>query len=116
MSDNIGALVVPEPGTDMVFAGLSVKVIETDTAGPYWRTRIQYWANGSREWVPTDGLRSPGKGIAFSRFQLEEWAGYPLTDEQVDRLADSIPKSSIPDAINEIAFAITGGGPDEDND
>ena len=54
-----GRLVLPpEPGTDVVFAGLKARVVETDTAGPYWRTRIQYWANGLYEWVPTDGLKS----------------------------------------------------------
>lgn len=63
MSNNIGALVVPEPGTDMVFAGLRVKVVETDTAGPYWRTRVQYWATGTYEWVPTDGLKSPAHNV-----------------------------------------------------
>ena len=58
MSDNPGALIVPEPGTTVVFAGLRAKVFGTDTSGPYPRTRIQYWANGLYEWVPTDGLKS----------------------------------------------------------
>lgn len=58
----------------------------------------------------------PGKGITITRDRLEEWAGYPLTDEHVDRLADAIPRSSVPEAINEIAFAITGGRPELDGD
>lgn len=108
-----GRLVLPpEPGSDVVFAGLSATAMETSTAGPYPVTRIRYQATGQTEVVPTDGLREPGKGITLSRFQLEEWAGYPLTDEHVDRLAAAIPKSSIPDAINEVAFAITLGRPE----
>lgn len=106
----------PEPGSDVVFAGLNATAGETTTTGPYPRTRIRYHATGQHEWVPTDALRPPGKGVTLSRFQLEEWAGYPLTDEQVDRLAAAFPKSSIPEAVNEIAFAITGGRPELNGD
>jgi len=111
-----GDVAIPERGGEVVFAGLSATVIGTDVSGPYLRTRIRYQATGQQEWVPTDGLRPPGKGITLTRGQLEEWAGRPLTDDQLDRLASSIPKSSIPDAINEIAFAITGGRPELNGD
>ncbi len=41
--------------------------------------------------------------VQITRDQLESWAGRELTDEEVDRLDDCIPNSSIPEAIGEIA-------------
>lgn len=38
----------------------------------------------------------------ISREQAEEWAGRKLSDEEVERLSDAIPFSSIPDAIDTI--------------
>lgn len=35
----------------------------------------------------------------ISRYQAELWAGRPLTDDELERLAEGIPFSSIPDAI-----------------
>ena len=116
MSSDGKPILPPEPGSGVVFAGLSATAGETSRLGPYPVTRIMYQATGQLEWVPTDALKSPGRGIMLTRFQLEEWAGYPLTDDQVDRLASAIPKSSIPEAINEIAFAITGGRPELNGD
>lgn len=34
--------------------------------------------------------------------QLESWAGRPLTDDDIDRLGEAIPHSSIPEAISTI--------------
>lgn len=42
------------------------------------------------------------KTITLTRSQLETWAGRPLSDDDLDRLALAIVHSSIPDAINEI--------------
>lgn len=47
-------------------------------------------------------------GITLTRHQLEAWAGRTLTDDEVGRLDDAIPNSSIPDAVAEISFGITG--------
>ncbi len=46
---------------------------------------------------------APRDGIYVSRDRLEEYAGQPLTDEQVRRIADAVPHSSIPEAIATIA-------------
>lgn len=70
---------VPEPGTNVVFAGLSAKVMETDTSGPYPRTRIQYWATGQREWVPTDGLKSRKYDVRVH--SSDDMCGLPELDE-----------------------------------
>lgn len=52
-----------------------------------------------------------GKDAALvTREQAEHMAGSALTDEQWDRLVDSAPHSSIPDAISTIADSIRGDG------
>lgn len=38
----------------------------------------------------------------ITREQLESWAGRPLSEDDLDRLDDAIPNSSIPEAIGEI--------------
>ncbi|MEB3023056.1 MULTISPECIES: hypothetical protein [Mycolicibacter] len=41
--------------------------------------------------------------MLISRKQADAWAGGPpLTDEEYEQLAEAIPNSSIPDAINTI--------------
>jgi hypothetical protein len=45
--------------------------------------------------------------VTITRDQLEAWAGRSLTDEMVDAIDDCIPNSTIPDAIGEIAAAVT---------
>lgn len=42
-------------------------------------------------------------GVVITRHQLEAWAGHGLSDEQVQRVSDAIPHSSVPDAIGQIA-------------
>ena len=49
-------------------------------------------------------------GVHLTREQLEDWAG-PLTDDQVERLDECIPNSSIPEAIGDIV----GGMKDNDD-
>lgn len=44
----------------------------------------------------------PRRGITLTREQLEEWSGRRLTDDEIDRLEDAIPNSSIPQAIDAI--------------
>jgi hypothetical protein len=53
------------------------------------------------------------KSITLTRSQLEEWAGRPLSGDDLDRLASAIVNSSIPDAINEIVAGFDDG---EDSD
>ena len=43
------------------------------------------------------------QGISLSRDQLEAWARRPLSDDEVAAIDESIPNSSIPDAIDTIA-------------
>lgn len=38
--------------------------------------------------------------------QLESWAGRPLNENDLDRLDDAIPNSSIPEAIGEIVAGV----------
>jgi len=55
-------------------------------------------------WAVFEGCRTPRPVI--SRTQLEEWAGRPLSNADVDRLAAAVSFSSIPEAIETIAAAI----------
>lgn len=41
-------------------------------------------------------------GVWLGRRQLEEWAGRPLTGDDLARLATAISNSSVPDAISSI--------------
>lgn len=41
-------------------------------------------------------------GELITREQAEHWAGRPLSDEDLERLDEAIPFSSIPDAISAI--------------
>lgn len=47
-------------------------------------------------------------GILLTREQLNEWAGYELTEFERDDLEESIPNSAIPEAINTIAAQFRG--------
>lgn len=40
--------------------------------------------------------------IVLTREQIESWAGRSLTDDEMERLDECIPHSSIPDAIDTI--------------
>ena len=51
--------------------------------------------------------------VTITREQLEAWAGCELTDEEIDAIDDAIPNSSIPNAINEIAAAISNVDTDD---
>ncbi|WP_329431028.1 hypothetical protein OG339_48585 (plasmid) [Streptosporangium sp. NBC_01495] len=48
-------------------------------------------------------------GVVLTREQLEEWAGRPLTDDDVALLDDCIPNSSIPDAVGDIVAGLPSG-------
>lgn len=39
------------------------------------------------------------RGITWHRETVESWAGYAMTDDEVDRLAEAIPFSSVPEAV-----------------
>lgn len=66
--------------------------------------RIRILVDLERE--PGDGdltvLSPPPDGILITRQQLDEWAGRPLLDDELDRLRGALPHSSIPDAIGTI--------------
>lgn len=53
------------------------------------------------------------RDIVLTREQLEAWAGRTLTDDQIERLDNAIPNSSIPEAIAEIMSAIVSDGGEE---
>lgn len=53
---------------------------------------------------------SDREGILLTREQLESWSGGPLTDDDLERLEDAIPNSSIPEAVSTI---VDGMGRDE---
>ncbi|MEU8327331.1 hypothetical protein [Micromonospora sp. NPDC048839] len=53
--------------------------------------------------------------VSITREQLESWAGRTLTDDEVYRLDDCVPDSSIPDAIDAIVSERMPT-PDEDED
>ncbi|HET6286479.1 MAG TPA: hypothetical protein VFG15_06980 [Amycolatopsis sp.] len=49
---------------------------------------------------------SPPASTPITVPQMEAWAGRPLSSEDLDRLDEAIPHSSIPDAISEIVDAL----------
>lgn len=49
---------------------------------------------------------SRSDGVFLTREQLEAWTGYPLTDEEISRLDECIPHSSIPDAVSTIVDSL----------
>jgi hypothetical protein len=49
-------------------------------------------------------------GVVLTRCQIESWAGRWLTDEEIGRLDEAIPNSSIPSAVGSIAAALLGAG------
>lgn len=54
--------------------------------------------------------------VQITREQLEGWSGRSLTDDQVVRLDEAIPDSSIPSAIDTLVHALGvawAGGDDE---
>ncbi len=51
--------------------------------------------------------------VEVTRDQLEAWAGRELTDEEVTRLDDAIPNSSIPDAVEAIVGSFLPDSDDE---
>lgn len=54
------------------------------------------------EVMGSGALQSISPWQLITRAQAESWAGRPLSDEEMDRLDNAIPNSSIPDAINAI--------------
>jgi hypothetical protein len=42
-------------------------------------------------------------GVIISRDQLESWAGRTLSDEEVARIGDALPHSSVPESVGTIA-------------
>jgi hypothetical protein len=55
------------------------------------------------------------RGLIIPREVIEGWAGHRLTDVEVVRLAEHIPMSSIPDAVETIVHG-TMGVPDRANE
>jgi len=46
------------------------------------------------------------RGVVLTREQLEVWVGGSLTDEEVERVEQAIPESSVPDVIEGIANGV----------
>lgn len=46
----------------------------------------------------------------------DEMAGRRLTDDQLDRLAEAIQHSSIPEALDLIIYSLAGEAPDDDDE
>jgi hypothetical protein len=51
--------------------------------------------------------------VTITREQVECWAGRPLSDDEIARLDECIPLSSIPDAV---AGIVSSFEPDEDDE
>jgi hypothetical protein len=90
-----------------------VTVVQIDTPADAGRVRINlndgpiYDGDPDTDDAPGSEL-APLRGITLTREQLEAWAGVHLTDDEVDRLAQCIPNSSIPDAIGIIVCDALG--------
>jgi len=75
---------IPQPGRAVVFAGLNATAEQSDTTGPFPRTRIRYAATGEREWVPTDGLTCPAEGGRLASYRVIQPGLAELTVENSD--------------------------------
>lgn len=54
----------------------------------------------------TDDDKRPG--VSFTRAQIEAWVGFPLTDDQVSDLEETLPNSSLPDCVATVATEALG--------
>lgn len=84
-----------------------VPVVQIDEQGAAGRLRVNL--NDGPVW-DGDTSATPDQGITITREQLAAWAGRALTDDEVERLDECIPNSSIPDAIDTI---VSSFDPDE---
>lgn len=55
------------------------------------------------------GVYATQTAIVIPYDRLSDWAGFPLTDEEVERLADALPKSTLPEVIGCIADSFHAG-------
>jgi hypothetical protein len=62
--------------------------------------------------TPVTGHARPS--VVITREQIECWAGRALTDDEITRLDDCLPNSSIPDAIGDIVAGLPTEGSDSE--
>ncbi len=53
--------------------------------------------------------------VEITREQLEAWAGRPLSDDEVARLDEAIPNSSIPEAVEAIVASFDPAADDDED-
>jgi hypothetical protein len=46
--------------------------------------------------------------VTITRQQLEQWAGRPLTDNEVGQVQEALPNASVPEAIATIIDYLNG--------
>lgn len=82
---------------------MGVGLIENSTCGGGWNPHVRLAT--LEGWLSTHSapvLVPVRVGILLTRNQIEAWASRPLSDEDVARLGNAIPLSSIPDAVDTI--------------
>lgn len=52
--------------------------------------------------------------VLIDRDQAARWAGRPLSDEDLERLAKALPGSTVPEAIGDIVASFITSGPDDE--
>lgn len=75
------------------------KALATLSDGAYRRMQAGMTGAAVREAWRTAGARS---GVLLDRDRLEQWAGRPLTDEEIARIGDVVAFSTVPEAIGTI--------------
>lgn len=88
---------------------------ESDHGSPEEAAQRAHWLNGGEAHgcAPVPAGPEPRPGVTITRDQLETWARFPLTDEQVAAIGASIPESSIPGSLGMIAFVVRGKSADD---
>jgi hypothetical protein len=114
-------MTTPLPEVDAtVDTGDRNQPVATVTAGPITVTvYASLMAEPGKVVIEIDGDTSSARlyvndgqllpGVTIAREQLEAWAGRPLSDDEVQRVADSLPNASVPEAIATIVDSLTEG-------
>lgn len=76
--------------------------IEIPDDGPTARQLTDWDEHNAHADGADDGDEPGASGVFLTREQLEAWAGRRLSDDDLGRLDEAIPNSSIPEAIDAI--------------
>lgn len=95
----------PGATTDTLLDWFGAQGIDVD-GGPITSRTPSGLAAAQPAHTPEECTGMSGPGITLTRAQLDAWAGFALTDEDIERIEEALPLSSLPDVVGTIAFAV----------